>query len=110
MEEAQALQLDALEKWKRILGMDHPNTILAAASLANTYYCQALWVDAEKLLIQVVEYRRRVLGIEHPHTILAKASLDRALWAQKTRWQKIRFFFALLFCCGGSEGLVPNSA
>lgn len=45
-EEAESLQLRVLAARKRVDGDDHPDTLLAISSLANTYFRQERWKDA----------------------------------------------------------------
>ena len=46
---------------KRVLGVEHPETLTSMADLASTFRDQSQRKEAEKLEIQVVEMRKRVL-------------------------------------------------
>ena len=48
----------------RLLGAEHPNTLLSMGHLAATYSKQGLWKEAEELQFQVNEARLRLLGAE----------------------------------------------
>jgi hypothetical protein len=67
-----------MEARKRILGLEHPETLLAIGNLASTYCEQGRWKEAEELEIQVIEARKRILGLEYPDTLLAMGNLALA--------------------------------
>ncbi|KIM19853.1 hypothetical protein M408DRAFT_334240 [Serendipita vermifera MAFF 305830] len=85
--ESEKLKVEVLEQRRRILGIEHPDTIIAAANLALTYHNQGRWSESEKLFVEVLEQRRRILGIEHPYTILAAGNLA---WTYRSqgRWSE----------------------
>jgi hypothetical protein len=66
-------------------GKDHPATLTAMASLAQTLYTQGDLVGARRLEEQVLEMSRRLLGEEHPATLLAMNNLAGTLKAQGDR-------------------------
>jgi hypothetical protein len=66
---AEKLELGALEQLKRILGVEHPKSIGAAANLAVTYWNQGRQGEAEKVGLEVLAQRRRISGKEHLDTI-----------------------------------------
>ena len=59
--------------------MEHPDTILAIANLAVTYYNLDKYTESKKMVIQVLDARKRVLGVQHSHIILAMESLSATL-------------------------------
>jgi len=61
LKEMEALEVMAMEKRKRELGDDHPDTLRSMESLANTYWIQGRWSDAEALYLAVLEKREMVL-------------------------------------------------
>ena len=63
---AEELQLQVLESWRRVLGAEHPDTLMAMDNLASTYSRQGRMEEAEQLLLQILESRRRVLKAEDP--------------------------------------------
>jgi tetratricopeptide (TPR) repeat protein len=73
--EAELLHIKVLDERNKILGVEHPDTINAMASLAATYRNLGKYTEAEKLEIQVLDARNRILGVEHPDTINAMAHL-----------------------------------
>ncbi|KAI9675964.1 MAG: hypothetical protein M1829_003202, partial [Trizodia sp. TS-e1964] len=80
--EAEQLQMEVLELQKEVLGSKHPDTILAMASLASTWWQQGRSNEAEQLEVEVLELRKEVLGSKHPDTILAMANLASTWWQQ----------------------------
>jgi hypothetical protein len=76
-----------LEKHGRVLGIEHPDTVMAAANLAATYWAQGRRSEAEKLELEVLEQRKRALGMEHPNTTRAAANLAVTYRAQ-CRWSE----------------------
>ena len=60
---------DFVEKSKRILGEDHPDTLSALYNVANTYESMEQYGNALPLFQECMEKRKRVLGEDHPDTI-----------------------------------------
>jgi tetratricopeptide (TPR) repeat protein len=83
--EAEKLGVDALEASKRVLGVEHPDTLTRMANLALTYSNQGRLAKAEKLGVDVLETSKRVLGVEHPDTLTRMANLALTYWNQG-RW------------------------
>ncbi|KAI9763728.1 MAG: hypothetical protein M1840_009125 [Geoglossum simile] len=74
-EKAEELDVQGVETRKRVLGVEHPETLLSVGNLASTYSHQGRWKEAEELEVQVMEARERVLGVEHPDTLLGMGNL-----------------------------------
>ena len=74
-----------MEKRKRLLGEDHPDTLLSMGNLGCTYRYQGRWNDAEELSVVVMEKSRRLLGEDHPRTLLSMANLA-ATYRDQGRW------------------------
>jgi hypothetical protein len=51
-----------IETRTRVLGQEHPDTLISIGNLALTYRNQGRWKEAEELEVLVVETRTRVLG------------------------------------------------
>jgi hypothetical protein len=66
-----------LEKRKRFLGKDHPDTLTSMNDLAMTYRSQGNMTEAAELLKELLEKRKRILGKEHPDTL---ASMNDLAW------------------------------
>ena len=73
--EAETLLIKVLEKRKKILGVEHPDTILAMADLACTYADLGKYTETEKLENQILDLRKRILGVEHLDTIESMGNL-----------------------------------
>jgi len=58
LQDAEALEVVALEKRKRVLGDDHPDTLSSMANLACTYRHQGRLKDAEALKVVMLEKRK----------------------------------------------------
>ena len=49
--EAEELEMQVTETFKRVLGEEHPDTLTSVANLASTYRDQGRWKEAEELFI-----------------------------------------------------------
>ena len=58
MKEAEKLWLQVMEARRRLLGVDHPDTLWSMANLACTYESQGRLKEAEDLKLQVDEGRK----------------------------------------------------
>ncbi|KAJ7255746.1 hypothetical protein C8J57DRAFT_1186377 [Mycena rebaudengoi] len=61
-----------LETRKQILGLEHPDTLVAMSNLAATYRKLGKFRDAGELQIAVLTKRKQILGPEHPKTVALK--------------------------------------
>jgi len=64
-----------LQKFRRILGEEHPYTLTAMANLAITYRDQGRMGEAAALPEEVLQKWRQILGEEHPYTLTSMANL-----------------------------------
>jgi hypothetical protein len=64
-----------LDVKRRVLGEEHPDTLITIADVADLWQDQGKYGQAEGLYARVLTVRRRVLGTQHPDTIAALASL-----------------------------------
>jgi hypothetical protein len=64
-----------VETRKRVLGLEHPNTLTSIANLALAYIKQGRCTKVKSLEVQVLETRKRVLGSDHPSTLTTMANL-----------------------------------
>ena len=76
------LQEEVLEKSKRILGDDHPDTLTTMNNLAVTYRAQGKTAEAAVLQEEVLEKRKRILGDDHPDTLTTMNNLAETYRAQ----------------------------
>ncbi|MFJ3588038.1 tetratricopeptide repeat protein [Streptomyces sp. NPDC090231] len=68
-DEATAVYKEVAEARARVLGPDHPDTLVALDDLAAAYGDTGRGQEALRLGERVAEARTRVLGPEHPHTL-----------------------------------------
>lgn len=76
---ARALEEQILEVRRRILGLDHSNTLISMIRLADNLRALGDRVSSRTLQEQVVDIRRRTLGPEHPDTLAGMADLANTL-------------------------------
>jgi len=58
-----------LETRKRVLGIEHPDTLTSMNNLALTWKDQGRDEEAFDMMKSVVQLRRKVLGADHPYSI-----------------------------------------
>lgn len=68
--EAEELEVHVLKTRKRVLGQEHPHTLISMANLAWTLKSQK---EALEFLAECVQLHRKILGTEHLQT---KSSLS----------------------------------
>jgi tetratricopeptide (TPR) repeat protein len=73
--EAAKQHQQALDLRRRVLGSEHPSTLMSMNNLANVYMNEGKYAQAETLLSQALQVMRRVLGPEHPSTLLSMGNL-----------------------------------
>ena len=86
-EEARERLREAIKSYGKVLGLEHPDTLISINNLASTYRDQGRWKEAEELEVQVMETRKRVLREEHPDTLTSMANLASTFWNQG-RWKE----------------------
>ncbi|KAG7432247.1 Kinesin light chain [Fusarium oxysporum f. sp. raphani] len=74
-----------VETWTKVLGEEHPDTLMSMNNLALTYRNQGRWKETEELLVRGIETTKR--GEEHPDTLISMANLA---WTYKNqgRWKE----------------------
>ncbi|KAF2190316.1 HET-domain-containing protein [Zopfia rhizophila CBS 207.26] len=85
--EAQRAFVQVMETRKRVLGPEHPDTLISMGNLASTYRNQGRWKEAEELNVQVMETFKRVLGEEHPDTLTSMAN-QASTYRNQGRWKE----------------------
>ena len=78
--EAEELEIQVMEMSKRVLGVEHPDTLTSMANLAHTYKAIGCKDKAVQLMKTVVDLRKKIIGLDHPHTEASAATLT--LWMQ----------------------------
>lgn len=74
-QEAEKLDLEVMDMFKRVGGEERPTTLTSMHNLVSTYRNQGKWKEAQELGRRVMEMKKRVLGEEHPSTLTSMASL-----------------------------------
>ncbi|KAI1113675.1 hypothetical protein F5Y14DRAFT_417451 [Nemania sp. NC0429] len=77
--ECESLLQQVLEIAERVLGTEHPNTLIALNNLAVNNSEQGKHEEAEKLHRKTLELREKVLGSEHRGTFQSKRNLASVL-------------------------------
>ena len=75
MHDALQLTEPVVEKSKRTLGDEHPDTLRSIYNLALWYSEAGRQQEALELMEQVVEVNKRTLGDEHPDTLRSMRTL-----------------------------------
>jgi TIR domain-containing protein/tetratricopeptide repeat protein len=68
-----------LDRWRAILGLDHPDTLTVASRLALALILAGQVETGRALAQDTLQRCRRALGMEHPTTLEAAATLVTAL-------------------------------
>jgi hypothetical protein len=66
--QAEPLYVEVAGTRQRLLGADHPDTLMANMDLASLYIMQKRWDVAEPLALRVLDGQRRRLGEDHRDT------------------------------------------
>ncbi|PVH90410.1 hypothetical protein DM02DRAFT_722561 [Periconia macrospinosa] len=73
--EAEAMSLQSTKTRRKILGVDHEDTLWSMVNLASTYWNQGRWLETEALFVQVMETRKTKFGADHPDTLISMNNL-----------------------------------
>jgi tetratricopeptide (TPR) repeat protein len=82
LSESEPYRREALDKSRRVLGEEHPDTLIDINSLGKLLQELGKLSEAEVLFREAAEKSRRVLGDEHPSTLIAIYSIGSSLVAQ----------------------------
>ena len=77
-QETVGLEEKVLEAMKRMLGDEHPNTLVSMGNLARSYSDLGRRQEAMELEEKVLEASKRTLGDEHLNTLMAISNLARS--------------------------------
>jgi len=72
----------ALSIQKRILGLDHPDTLSTMNSLSTVFIRLGKYAEAESILRETVSRQKQVLGAEHQQTIISMHNLGVVYYYQ----------------------------
>jgi hypothetical protein len=73
---AERINREVLGVRRRVLGEEHPDTLVSANNLATSLSNQTKYAEAKELLHATLQVSRRVLGSAHPKTLAFAESLD----------------------------------
>ena len=66
----------------RVLGTEHPATLISMVNLALTYRHLGKLNEAEELEIEALEIREKILGLDHPSTL---TSMNNLAWTWRNQ-------------------------
>jgi tetratricopeptide (TPR) repeat protein len=72
---AETVAREAMVLGERVLGKDHPQTLLSVNNLAALYQAQGRYGEAEPLYVRALQTSERVLGKDHPDTLTTHLNL-----------------------------------
>lgn len=76
---ARAIDEDVLAARTRILGEEHPSTLIVMNNLASVYKKLGMYDEADELAVKDIEISIRVLGEHHPDTVVSFANMGNSL-------------------------------
>jgi len=79
---AYPLQKQAMDTRRRVLGEEHPDTLISVGNMSGLLKAQGKHAEAEPYFREVLEKSRRVLGEEHLDTLTSIGNLGSLLEAQ----------------------------
>jgi tetratricopeptide (TPR) repeat protein len=80
--EAEPLQRDVVERFRRVMGEDYPDTLVAIGNMGALLRELGKLAEAEVYAADAVQRSRRVMGADHPNTISALDNLGSLLRRQ----------------------------
>ena len=90
--EAAAVAEKAFAVAERVLGKEHPDTLLSVNNLAALYQAQGRYGEAEPLYKRALEAYERVLGKEHPDALTSVNNLAGLYFTQRD-WSRAAQFW-----------------
>lgn len=83
----EGMHLRVLMVRQRVLGMEHPDTLVSLNNLGSIIYDQCRYKEAEQIYQRVVEARMRVLGEKHPNVLNSLNNLG-IVYGQQGRYEE----------------------
>ena len=77
-QEFEGLGIETLERQRRLLGEDHPDTLASLNNLHSFYYRQGRYDEAAPIASEVLTGTGRALGENHPDTLRSVHNLASA--------------------------------
>ncbi|CBF80763.1 hypothetical protein AN8541.2 [Aspergillus nidulans FGSC A4] len=78
-EEAEVMHRQALRGREKVLGPEHPNTLVSVSQLGSVLAGQGKYEEAEAMHRQALQGYKKVLGPEHPNTLISMQNLAIAV-------------------------------
>lgn len=75
--DAKETYVQVIEKMKRVLGEEHPNTLDSTIHLALTYWNQGLNSEAIIMMDKCAQLHKEILGPHHPETTMLLEVLEK---------------------------------
>ena len=91
-EEAETLYLRCMEASERLLGPEHPSTLITVGNLGLVYSNKGDYEQAEAYFQRCLEASERLLGPEHPSTLTTVGNLG-LLYSDKGDYEQAEAFF-----------------
>ncbi|KAL6904431.1 hypothetical protein GGI43DRAFT_320078 [Trichoderma evansii] len=82
-QDAESFSRQVLELRTKVLGAEHPHTLISMNNLAGVLYSQGKYSKAEAIYQKVLELWTKVLGAEHPNTLASMNNLAGVLYNQE---------------------------
>jgi hypothetical protein len=73
--EAEELDMQVMENFRRVLSAEHPSTLTIMAILAFTWQEEGRVAEAIRLLEECVQLRTLILGANHSNTLSSSTAL-----------------------------------
>jgi tetratricopeptide (TPR) repeat protein len=102
-QEAEQMQRDTLAVQLRVLGPQHPNTLLSQAHLAGILIAEKKYTEAEKIARESFQVELKALGQQNPVTLNTMRKLGRAM-AYTDRYPEARKLFLDLIDTQNASG------
>jgi tetratricopeptide (TPR) repeat protein len=80
--EAESHLAEVIETREKVLGVEHPDTLISVSNLALVLQYQGKYEAAEEMNRRALEGREKVLGVEHPDTLTSVDNLALVLQHQ----------------------------
>lgn len=80
--EAEKMSVQAMRTRKKVLGLEHEDTLWSVALVADVYMLKGRWEEAKELRLQVREARKKKLRSEHPSTLTSMGNLASTFWVE----------------------------
>ena len=77
---AEPLYQEALQIYRKVLGVEHPGTVTFLSNLAELYKAMGEYAKAEPLYQEALRIRQKVLGPEHPDVAAGLNNLAALYW------------------------------